>query len=146
MLPMQSVDLAVDEMRYAREKLGMQGGFLRPNPYHGRKMVSDPMYEAFWTTAEDLDTSIAFTRVAQRDPESRHRPVRGIRGAPHDLPHDGDDAGRLSVIWGGVCDHHPQVRIAFIKSGGGWIAPWLDRMDRHFDDQGFNESAPKTRP
>src|SRR5204863_512886 len=28
----------------------------------------------------------------------------------------------------------------------GWIAPWLDRMDRHFDDQGFNDSGLKTRP
>src|SRR2546422_6981644 len=52
----------------------------------------------------------------------------------------------LSVIWGGVVDRHPRLRIAFLESGGGWIAPWLDRMDRHFDDQGFNESAPKTRP
>src|SRR6266851_5566028 len=43
MLPMQSVDLAIDEMRYARETLGMHGGFLRPNPYHGTKMISDPM-------------------------------------------------------------------------------------------------------
>jgi predicted TIM-barrel fold metal-dependent hydrolase len=32
MLPMQPVDLAIDEMRYARQQLGMRGGFLRPNP------------------------------------------------------------------------------------------------------------------
>ncbi len=32
MLPMQSVDLAIDEMRYARQELGMRGDFLRPNP------------------------------------------------------------------------------------------------------------------
>ena len=60
MLPMQSVDLAVDEMRYARERLGMRGGFLRPNPYHGKKMISDPMYEPFWAMAEALDFSIGF--------------------------------------------------------------------------------------
>jgi len=29
------------------------------------------------------------------------------------------------------------VRIAFLESGGGWIAPRLDRMDRHFDAKGF---------
>jgi predicted TIM-barrel fold metal-dependent hydrolase len=52
----------------------------------------------------------------------------------------------LSVIWGGVVDRHPRLRIAFLESGGGWIAPWLDRMDRHFDDRGFNETAPKMRP
>jgi len=52
----------------------------------------------------------------------------------------------LSVIWGGVVDRHPKLRIAFLESGGGWIAPWLDRMDRHFDDKGFNEFAPSMRP
>ena len=43
MLPMQSIENAMTEMRFARETLGMQGGFLRPNPYHGKKMLSDPM-------------------------------------------------------------------------------------------------------
>ena len=52
----------------------------------------------------------------------------------------------LAVIWGGVCERHPKIRIAFLESGGGWIAPWLDRMDRHFDDQFFNNSGLKTRP
>ena len=52
----------------------------------------------------------------------------------------------LAVIWGGVCERHPKVRIGFLESGGGWIAPWLDRMDRHFDDKCFNNSGLKTRP
>src|SRR5437016_2780522 len=41
MLPMQSVELAIEEMRFARQTLGMKGGFLRPNPYNGR-MVNHP--------------------------------------------------------------------------------------------------------
>jgi predicted TIM-barrel fold metal-dependent hydrolase len=52
----------------------------------------------------------------------------------------------MSVIWEGVCDRHPKVRIAFLDSGGGWIAGWLDRMDRHFDDKGFNDSGLSMRP
>ena len=52
----------------------------------------------------------------------------------------------MSMIWGGVCERHPKLRVAFLESGGGWIAPWLDRMDRHFDDQGFNNSGLKKRP
>ena len=52
----------------------------------------------------------------------------------------------MSVIWSGVCDRYPRVRIGFMESGGGWIAPWLDRMDRHFDDQGFNDSGLSMRP
>jgi predicted TIM-barrel fold metal-dependent hydrolase len=53
----------------------------------------------------------------------------------------------LSLIWGGVCERYPKVRFAFLESGGGWIAPWLDRMDRHFDDKGFlNDSGLRMRP
>ena len=32
MLPMQSIDLAIKEMGFARKELGFRGGFLRPNP------------------------------------------------------------------------------------------------------------------
>jgi hypothetical protein len=43
----------------------------------------------------------------------------------------------MSVIWGGVVERYPKLRISFLASGGGWIAPRLDRLDRHFDDQGL---------
>src|SRR6266852_4446694 len=148
MLPMQSVDLAVDEMRHASEKLGMRGGFLRPNPYHGKKMISDPMYEPFWNMAEELDFSIGF-----HEGSTNAMPTVGVdrfeedRAARHMVSHTMEMMlVALSVIWGGVVDRHPRLRVAFLESGGGWIAPWLDRMDRHFDDQGFNDSAPKMRP
>jgi predicted TIM-barrel fold metal-dependent hydrolase len=52
----------------------------------------------------------------------------------------------LGMIWGGVIDKHPKLRVGFLESGGGWIVPWLERMDRHFDDQGFNDSGLSMRP
>src|SRR5467141_5083526 len=57
MLPMQSIDLAIEEMRFARKQLGMRGGFLRPNPYNGR-MLHHPDYAPFWSEVEELDFSI----------------------------------------------------------------------------------------
>jgi predicted TIM-barrel fold metal-dependent hydrolase len=149
MLPMQSVERAMEEMRYARETLGMRGGFLRPNPYHGKKMMNDPMYEPFWQLAEDLDFSIGFHEGSANGT----MPTVGVdrfendRSARHMISHTMEMMlAALSVIWGGVADRHPKLRIGFLESGGGWIAPWLDRMDRHFDDKGFNGTAPKMRP
>ena len=52
----------------------------------------------------------------------------------------------LSMVWGGVCDRHPKLRVAFLESGGGWIVPWLERMDRHYVDQGFNDSGLSMKP
>jgi uncharacterized protein len=147
MLPMQEIDLAVAEMRFARQELGFKAAFIRPNPYHGNKMTNDPMYEPFWAAAEDLDISIGFHEGA-----SPGMPQVGVdrfatRGAQHIVSHTMEMMlACLAVIWGGVCERHPKLRIGFLESGGGWIAPWLDRMDRHFDDQGFNDSGLKTRP
>jgi predicted TIM-barrel fold metal-dependent hydrolase len=148
MLPMQSVELAIEEMRFAREALGMRGGFLRPNPYHGKKMINDPMYEPFWTMAEELDFSIGF-----HEGSTNAMPTVGVdrfdedRAARHMISHTREMMlVCLAVIWGGVCERHPKLRIGFLESGGGWIAPWLDRMDRHFDDQGFNDSGLTIRP
>src|SRR5216117_1295402 len=38
LLPMQSIELAIHEMRFDRQALGLRGGFLRPNPYNGRML------------------------------------------------------------------------------------------------------------
>jgi predicted TIM-barrel fold metal-dependent hydrolase len=146
MLPMQSIPLAIEEMRYARKELGMRGGFLRPNPYNG-KMLHHPDYEPFWSAVEDLDFSIGLHEGA-----SGGMPQAGVdrfatRGAKHIVSHTVEMMlAAMSVIWEGVCDRHPKVRIAFLESGGGWIAGWLDRMDRHFDDKGFNDSGLSLRP
>ncbi|MET0166067.1 MAG: amidohydrolase family protein [Vicinamibacterales bacterium] len=146
MLPMQSIELALDEMRFART-LGLRGGFLRPNPYNA-KMWHLPDYERFWALAQELDFCIGFHEGAgssmptvgvDRFPESR--------GARHIVSHPMEMMlACLSVIWGGVVERYPQLRIAFLESGGGWVAPWIDRMDRHFDDRFFNDSNLKNRP
>jgi predicted TIM-barrel fold metal-dependent hydrolase len=146
MLPLQDVNLAISEMRFAKKELGFRGGFLRPNPYDG-KMINHPDFESFWAAAEDLDFSIGFHEGA-----SSGMPTVGVdrfegRGAQHIISHTMEMMlACLAVIWGGVCEKHPKIRVGFLESGGGWIAPWLDRMDRHFDDQSFNDSGLKTRP
>ena len=146
MLPMQSIELAMDEAKFARQELGFRAGFLRPNPYNNR-MLHHPDYEPFWNEVEELDFSIGLHEGA-----SGGMPQVGVdrfekRGARHIISHTMEMMlAAMSVIWEGVADRHPRARIGFLESGGGWIAPWLDRMDRHFDDQGFNDSGLSMRP
>src|SRR4029453_15284875 len=146
MLPMQSIELAIEEMRYARKGLGMGRGFLRPNPYSGR-MLHHRDYAPFWAEVQELDLAIGL-----HEGSGGGMPQVGVdrfttRGARHIISHTMEMMlAAMSVIWEGVCDRYPRVRIAFLESGGGWIAPWLDRMDRHFDDKGFNDSGLSMRP
>ena len=70
MLPMQSVDLAIEEMRFARQQLGMRGGFLRPNPYHGKKMINDPIYEPFTKTLTPGEAENYWSQLGERSAEA----------------------------------------------------------------------------
>ncbi len=89
---MQSVELAITEMQFARKELGFRGGFIRPNPYNN-KMIHHPDYEPFWQAAENLDFSIGFHEGGNSaHADGRHRPLRGPRRAAHHQSHDGDDA------------------------------------------------------
>lgn len=147
MLPMQSVALAVEEMRYARQELGMRAGFLRPNPYQGR-MLHHPDYDPFWAEAQALDFAIGLHEGGSGGGGMPTVGVDRFEGrARHIISHTMEMMlACLSVIWGGVCERFPGVRIGFLESGGGWIAGWLDRMDRHYEDQGFNDSNLRLKP
>jgi len=99
MLPMQSIELAIEEVRFARTQLGMKGGFLRPNPYNGR-MANHPDYDPFWAEVQALDFSIGFHEGA-----SGGMPTVGVdrfegRGARHIISHTMEMMlVSLSVIW-----------------------------------------------
>jgi predicted TIM-barrel fold metal-dependent hydrolase len=146
MIPLQHVDLAIKEMQFARKQLGMPGIFLRPNPY-SNKMVHDPMYDRFWSAVEDVDVSVGFHEGGNSGMPAVGLDRFDTRGARHIVTHTMEMMmACLSMIWGGVCDKHPKLRVAFLESGGGWIVPWLERMDRHYTDQGFNDSGLSMKP
>ncbi len=96
-LPMQSVELAVEEMRHARKELGMRSGFVHPNRYHGRSL-DDPAYHPLWAEAQELDFAIALHEGIGGMPAIGADRFDNV-GARHivchtmDLPHDGDDGG-----------------------------------------------------
>ena len=147
MLPMQSVEGAVQELRYAMNELDFRAGFIRPNPYNGR-VLHDPDYEPLWTEAQDLGFSIGIHGGAESGQQTlamdRFQQGGAVR---HCVAHTFEMmAAATSLIMCGVCDRFPRLKVAFLESGGGWMAGWLDRMDRHFDDVGMNDTGLSTRP
>jgi predicted TIM-barrel fold metal-dependent hydrolase len=146
MIPLQSIPHAIAEMKFAREQLGMTGIFVRPNPYNN-KMIHHPDYEPFWSAVEQYDMSVGFHEGGNSGMAQVGMDRFETRGARHIVTHTMEMMmACLGMIWGGVIDKHPKLRVGFLESGGGWIVPWLERMDRHFDDQGFNDSGLSMRP
>jgi uncharacterized protein len=147
MLPMQSIEHAVQELEFAARELGFRTGFIRPNPYNGR-VLHDPCYDPLWAAAQELDFSIGIHSGSESGQPTLgfDRFTRGF-AVRHLVAHTMEMmAAATSLIMCGVCDRYPKLRIAFLESGGGWMAGWLDRMDRHFDDVGMNDTGLTTRP
>ena len=147
MLPMQSVDHLVDEMVFAAKELGFRCGFVRPNPYNGH-VLHDPAYDPLWAAAQEMDFSIGIHSGSESKQPTLgfDRFTQGF-AVRHLVAHTFEMmAAATSLIMCGVCDRFPKLRIAFLESGGGWMAGWLDRMDRHFDDVGMNDTGLKTCP
>jgi hypothetical protein len=119
-----------------------------PDDAVGLDRVGDQVFEFVRVGTDHIDGAGEAMKLGS----SLNMPTVGVdrfegRGAQHIISHTMEMMlACMSVIWGGVVERHPKLRIGFLESGGGWVAPWLDRMDRHFDDQGFNDSGLKTRP
>jgi hypothetical protein len=130
MLPMQSVEHAIQEMKFARRELGMRGGFLRPNPYNDR-LIHDPVYEPFWSAAEEYDFSIGF-----HEGGSSGMPTVGIdrfegRTAKHIISHTMEMMlACLSMIWGDVVERHSKLRCDGVLRSELSIATSADRLIR----------------
>lgn len=149
-VPLQSVDLAVSEMDHAK-RLGLVGVMIRPTPYNHRRL-NDPAYDRFWAAAQDLDlpVSIHGSFAVATVPS-----VADDRYPNHDLffshiichPLEQQMAS-MDILCGGVAARFPNLRIAFLESGAGWLIYWLDRLDNHFEKLGrftpWNREKPST--
>src|SRR5215469_6855376 len=148
MLPMQSVEGALAEMRFAARELGFRTGFVRPNPYNERVLHDVDNYP-LWEEAQNLDFAIGIHGGSETTQQTIAIDRFAKRGGAvrHAVSHTFEMmAAATSMIMCGVCDRFPKLRVAFLESGGGWMAGWLDRMDRHFDDVGMNDTRLTTRP
>ena len=148
MIPMQSPQDAVAEIHYASKELGFRAGFIRPNPYLKRTLHhrdNDPV----WRAAEECDFSIAVHASAAKVGmtvlgEDRFDTGRAVKQCTwHALEMQ---AALVSFVMCGICDRFPKLRVGFMEAGGGWVAGWLDRMDRCFDDKGLNDTGLSLRP
>jgi len=108
---------------------GWKAVFLRPNPVHGR-ILSDPSYERFWSECERLGIAVAVHEGTHaRLPTAgadRFNTRFGMHACSHPLE---QMMAMLAFIEGGVLERHPQLRVAFMEAGCGWLPYWLWRLD-----------------
>jgi len=149
-LPLQDPAAAVAEAKRAVNELGLRGAFLRPNPLNpdGRPL-HDAAHERVWETIEALGVPLAFHPAGLWDMPGTSRAMAGLMapGTHHALILFFDQYMTLAnLVYDGVFERHPGLRVAILECGGGWIAHWMDRLDEFTESYGWQLPHLRLRP
>ncbi|NES18164.1 MAG: amidohydrolase [Symploca sp. SIO3E6] len=113
---------------------GWQAVFLRPNPVKGR-LLSDSAYEPFWTECEQLGIAVGIHEGTHSRLPTTGTQRFNTRFATHACSHPMEQMmALLALIEGGVLERHPQLKVAFLESGCGWLPYWLWRLDEEYEN------------
>jgi predicted TIM-barrel fold metal-dependent hydrolase len=121
-------DHALQELQRAAD-LGLRGAFLALG-IDGRP-ISDPQFESFWATAAERQIPISFHIGNSR----QHWVLNqgdlgpGVREAAMSMLPMGVGEQLAQLVFSGLLDRYPQLRIVLAECGIGWVPFFLQRMD-----------------
>ena len=131
-LPLQDAEGATREARRAVSELGLRGVFVRPNPLPDGRLLHDPAFDPVWSALEELDVPLTFHPAGLWDMPGTSRAMHQFMapGTHHAVILFFDSYMTLAnLVYAGVLERHPGLRVAVLECGGGWIAHWMDRLD-----------------
>jgi len=123
-LPTHSPEGAVAELQRVA-KLGHRGAIISPFEFR----CSDPEWDRLWSAAEDTGLPISFhighgTSQVRVAPQSWELAAFSAVG-PLQL-----DEPLAMMIYSGVLERHPKMRLVLAESGIGWLPYFVRRMDQ----------------
>jgi predicted TIM-barrel fold metal-dependent hydrolase len=94
------------------------------------------VYEPLWEALEEIDLAFALHPAGLADMPGASRDMGYLMapGTHHALILQFDQQMTLSnLVYGGVLERHPGLKVAVLECGGGWIAHWMDRMNEFLE-------------
>jgi aminocarboxymuconate-semialdehyde decarboxylase len=120
-VPLQNVEMAVREMERAVRELKLNGIIVASRI--NETELGDPSLRAFWRQAEALDVPIFVHPAGNTDPRLQRHSLLISLGQPLEEAY-----AQTSLIYDGVIDEFPRLKIAFAH-GGGFIPYYAGRFD-----------------
>ena len=135
---------AVGELeRLAKE--GIRAVFVGAMPVSG-KSFGHPDFDAVWAAVQALDLAVGIHLVVHPyylGNEWHKEPDPGFMFVSMNVIQDPRMA-LTTMVYGGVFERFPRLRVATIESSSGWVAEWLDRLDYRYSYMGH--TAQMKRP
>jgi predicted TIM-barrel fold metal-dependent hydrolase len=157
-VPQQDLERAAREIRRAAELPGIRAAFIRPNPTADWKPFSHPVYHPIWQAASDSGMPLGLHPFLAPDLPGACQAFRlgevsattteatGVSGDNNvtvalgnifftqAIANPFDMMNSLTfILAGGVCERFPDLKLVFLEANGGWIVPWLERLDHHYE-------------
>ncbi len=164
-VPQQDIERAAAEIRRLGTRKGLVGALIRPNPTADWRPFHDRIYDPIWRAACDAGLPIGLHPFLDARLPGACLGLRINRlGGPNALP---DDAGpnidnvyftqalanpfdmmssMAFLLAGGVCQRFPELRVVFLEANGGWVVPWLERLDHHAEIFSWDVPQLEMRP
>ena len=145
-IPNHSIEAAVAEIERVARRGAVRG--LEIARKHDMTPLWDPWWNPVWDAAAASGLPLHFHTIggARRDfSKLSGKTLLAARAASITSfqMHMADVL--MSIIFAGVLEHRPQLKIVIGEAGTGWIPYILDRMDAEWEDQ-FKELDLKMRP
>ncbi|HTP96995.1 MAG TPA: amidohydrolase family protein [Burkholderiales bacterium] len=142
-----NLEAAVAEVRRAA-KLGLKGLEFATSP--DMVPLYDPIWEPLWQAVDEVRLPLHFhTTGGARRASTEHLPRRAQRAASACLITGFQLQTAqflMAMIYGGVLERYPGIRIVLGESGIGWIPYILNRMDYEYEDQFHNDLELSMKP
>ena len=126
-MTIHDVDEAVKQAQWAREN-GLRG-ILLPAGVGNLPFYHHPRYEPIWSACEDLELPI-HTHVGSAIPDYGDLPGSLTLFATESMWFSHRPFWFL--IWGGVFERHPRLKMVFAEQGSDWVPDLLELLDRMY--------------
>lgn len=133
LLPILFPDLAVRELRYATEELGLDTVFAAPTPHKDRRW-SDPSFDPLWGAMQDARVVMMFHEFTRVDKSEMPIVIRDCYRDSYPLSYLAGHTveAQLAVtdmIGGGALERFPELQVGFVEAHVAWLPGWLALMD-----------------
>jgi len=134
MLSMYDIDGAITELRRCYD-MGLKGALIWQVPDPKLPLPSEH-YDPFWAAAAEMGAPVSMHILTGHSYDRTGLTgYERIRGSVNIKTHDAIN-GMHDMVWSGVFDRHPNLRMIIVEAEIGWIPFILQQWDYYFHRHG----------